>query len=111
MPFQKGNEFWKNPTSGFKKGHKLNWKGGSRAHYSREARRAWEKHWKEEVPKGYVIHHIDRDITNNDICNLALLTPGYHTKLHLKGKKHTWKHKSPYKGMTWRIIDGKRKWL
>ena len=35
-----------------------------------------------EIPKGYVIHHIDLDKTNNDIENLALMTVSAHSKLH-----------------------------
>lgn len=35
-----------------------------------------------ELPKGYVIHHIDHDPGNNDPSNLQLLTPSEHTKLH-----------------------------
>lgn len=35
-----------------------------------------------EVPKGFVIHHIDGDKTNNDIDNLALLTVSGHGKIH-----------------------------
>lgn len=35
-----------------------------------------------ELPKGYVVHHIDFDKTNNDINNLALMTISAHGKLH-----------------------------
>lgn len=35
-----------------------------------------------EIPKGYVIHHIDFDKTNNNINNLALMTNEAHTRLH-----------------------------
>ena len=35
-----------------------------------------------EIPKGYVVHHIDLDKTNNDINNLALMTNSAHSKLH-----------------------------
>lgn len=35
-----------------------------------------------EIPKGYVVHHIDLDKTNNDINNLALMTNSAHCKLH-----------------------------
>jgi len=47
-----------------------------------EARRVWEDYWHEKVPEGYLIHHVDRDYTNNDICNLALLTYGFHNRIH-----------------------------
>lgn len=39
-----------------------------------------------EVPKGYEIHHIDCDPSNNDISNLRLLTIEEHHKLHKKLK-------------------------
>lgn len=58
------------------------WKGGKKNYYNRQARRAWEEYWREEVPKGYCVHHVDEDITNQNICNLALLTISFHMKLH-----------------------------
>lgn len=35
-----------------------------------------------EIPKGFVVHHIDGNKKNNDISNLALMQMGAHTKLH-----------------------------
>lgn len=35
-----------------------------------------------ELPKGWIIHHIDGNKQNNDINNLALITNSGHTKLH-----------------------------
>ena len=35
-----------------------------------------------EIPKGFCVHHIDGNKTNNDISNLCLLTTGAHSKLH-----------------------------
>ena len=35
-----------------------------------------------EIPKGYVVHHIDGDKKNNNIDNLALMTISGHAKLH-----------------------------
>nr|DAU37944.1 MAG TPA: homing endonuclease [Caudoviricetes sp.] len=37
---------------------------------------------KGDIPKGYDIHHIDHDKSNNDISNLALVTKKQHSKLH-----------------------------
>ena len=34
------------------------------------------------IPKGYTIHHIDGDKTNNNPSNLMLLTKSNHHKLH-----------------------------
>ena len=35
-----------------------------------------------EIPKGFCVHHIDGDKTNNDISNLCLLTIEAYSKLH-----------------------------
>lgn len=35
-----------------------------------------------EIPKGYCIHHIDEDKTNNSIGNLSMMTLSAHTRLH-----------------------------
>lgn len=35
-----------------------------------------------EIPKGFVVHHIDMNPLNNDISNLALMTVSAHAKLH-----------------------------
>ena len=39
------------------------------------------------VPKGYVIHHIDHNATNDDITNLVLMQKNHHTAYHVKLKK------------------------
>ena len=40
------------------------------------------KHYCGEIPKGFHIHHIDGNKSNNDISNLMLLTSYAHHKLH-----------------------------
>lgn len=35
-----------------------------------------------EIPKGFVIHHIDENKRNNDIDNLALMTTTCHNRIH-----------------------------
>lgn len=41
----------------------------------------WE-HYNGRVPKGYHVHHIDKDKNNNEIENLQLLTSTEHNRLH-----------------------------
>lgn len=36
------------------------------------------------LKKGYVVHHIDGDHSNNDIRNLIPLTKSEHNRLHIK---------------------------
>jgi hypothetical protein len=39
------------------------------------------------LPNGYIVHHIDGDINNNDITNLQMLTISEHIKLHWQQRK------------------------
>jgi hypothetical protein len=39
-----------------------------------------------EIPKGYSIHHLDGDQTNDDPSNLALMQKYHHTAYHWKQK-------------------------
>jgi hypothetical protein len=75
-----------------------------------------------EIPKGHHIHHIDGDVTNNDISNLKLMEASAHLSMELK-KRHKqnpeWSkhfhtkgiemakewHKSP-EGKQWHIQNG-----
>lgn len=41
----------------------------------------WEHHFG-KIPKGYEIHHIDKNKKNNSIDNLMLVTPFEHKKIH-----------------------------
>lgn len=49
----------------------------------------WLKHNPafKEIPKGYVVHHLDLDKTNDDQSNLALMYKLHHIAYH-------WKHKN-----------------
>jgi hypothetical protein len=49
---------------------------------SRIYRRIYEDYHGVKIPKGYHIHHIDYDRTNNDPLNLEMLTPDEHAKKH-----------------------------
>lgn len=40
------------------------------------------------IPKGYAIHHIDGDKTNNNPGNLMILTKSNHHRLHTSGVNH-----------------------
>lgn len=40
------------------------------------------RHYYGEIPKGFHVHHIDGNKSNNDISNLTLLTHSAHMKLH-----------------------------
>ena len=40
------------------------------------------------IPKGYAIHHIDGDKTNNSPGNLMLLSKSNHHKLHMNKTNH-----------------------
>lgn len=42
-----------------------------------------------KLPRGWVVHHIDKDKTNNDINNLTLLTNGAHMRLHSRERATT----------------------
>lgn len=45
-----------------------------------------------EIPKGYDIHHIDKDLSNNDISNLELMHKSKHGKLHsVEGHNKRWR--------------------
>lgn len=41
-----------------------------------------------EIPQDCIIHHIDKNKTNNSIENLELMSNSNHTSLHMKGKNH-----------------------
>lgn len=55
-------------------------------HKIRMHRYVWE-YYNGEIPKGYCIHHIDHDKSNNDISNLMLMTIEEHSSLH--GKEYS----------------------
>ena len=64
----------------------------------------WRWHYG-EIPDGYLVDHIDRDITNSrDISNLRLLTPTQNNLNRVIKTTYT----SCYKGVSW--DKTKRKW-
>ena len=42
----------------------------------------YEQHYNITIPDGYIVHHIDEDIHNNDISNLQMMTRSEHVQLH-----------------------------
>lgn len=46
-------------------------------------RYVWQKH-NGEIPKGYIVHHIDEDKENNDISNLMLMSLSEHSSKHTR---------------------------
>lgn len=58
--------------------------GHYRGYHGKYLHRAVWEHFNGEIPKGYVVHHIDGDKSNNDIKNLQLLNHIEHKKLHKK---------------------------
>ncbi len=61
---------------------------GSRSFYRAEAQRVWENYWNEQAPKGYDIHHVDKNPKNNNISNLVLMTRSGHKKRHNKDRRN-----------------------
>lgn len=45
-------------------------------------RKIYEKATNSKIPKGYVIHHLDFDRTNNNFSNLLMLPEKLHNKYH-----------------------------
>jgi len=56
-----------------------------------KAKKIWMQYWRESIPKGYEIHHVDGNNLNNNICNLALVTIEYHDDLHKEFGKRKWR--------------------
>lgn len=87
----------------------------ARQNYIQEHRVIMEQYLKCYLPfPEYIIHHINGIKDDNRLENLELLLPSEHTKKHLNalnGRDYMKKHGSPYRGKTWKIINGKRKWL
>jgi hypothetical protein len=77
-PFQEfaGKKFYRTETGYYHNKH----------HSKLLHRFVWE-FYNGEIPKGFEIHHLDCDKSNNGITNLALITRSEHAKLHAKDNK------------------------
>lgn len=61
-------------------------------YYNKELGQLHRNIWEDiygKIPEGYVIHHINGKKTDNNPCNLQLMSNGEHTKHHNTGKKHS----------------------
>ena len=74
---------WRGIQSGSKHS---SWRSGVSSYWRRIGYNTWKDYWNQRVPVGYLIHHVDRDITNNNISNLALVTSGFHAVTHKRGQ-------------------------
>jgi len=57
-------------------------KEGEEKHY--HSRVGEKKYGYKKIPKGFVIHHIDKDKTNNQYYNLIILHKKDHKRIHKK---------------------------
>ena len=90
------------PETEFKKNH-ATWNKGSKVRVGKnriitidgerfyESHLVWFKHFGHRIPKGYVLHHIDFNVDNNNIKNLALMSRSEHAKLHQNLWRNKWK--------------------
>ena len=62
--------------------YKRNESGHYRGYHGKYIHQAVWEHFNGKIPKGYIIHHIDGDKSNNDISNLQLMIQSEHIKLH-----------------------------
>ena len=62
------------------------YKGDGKLKYKREHRLIWEE-YNGEIPKGYIINHINHIIDDNRIENLVCMSNSEHQKLHRRIEK------------------------
>ncbi len=74
----------------------------------RTYRKIWERTHNRKIPKGFHIHHLDGDKTNNDIKNLVCVSPREHFEIHRKNFE-MYGNKKDYFSMTYlqRYLDEK----
>lgn len=64
--------------------------------YVSEARNVWTKYWRQRIPRGVVIHHLDKNRENNDITNLVAVESYRHQKLFHKDTERYFRKNSKY---------------
>jgi hypothetical protein len=64
------------------KSSKRNGRQKRRRNLGVRAKTNWIRYWRQDIPANYEVHHVDGNIRNNYILNLALVTTGYHDLLH-----------------------------
>lgn len=57
------------------------------------------------IPKGYHVHHVDGDETNDRPSNLQLLTAADHNRVHHLGVKNPKKANRPNRKVTQALVD------
>lgn len=64
--------------------------------YPSEARNVWAKYWRQKIPRGVVIHHLDKNRENNDITNLVAVEAFRHQRLFHKNPEMYFRKNSKY---------------
>ncbi len=107
-----GETFTRDERTGYYLTTRNNERVGRRLH-----RVVWE-YYNCPIPKGYHIHHIDKNKGNNDISNLKLITAKEHNQLHaseLTEEEREWRRNNLEKNARpkaseWHSSDDGRNW-
>lgn len=62
------------------------------------------------IPKGFAVHHIDEDRSNNHITNLTLMRAGEHTAHHHAGKEKPMPEETLLAAAEWHGSEEGREW-
>ena len=117
----KGRNYYRDPRTGYY--YHTVYETGAKQLLHRDI---WEAKNKQQVPKGFVVHHRDHDKENNAASNLTCMERGEHQRHHVidgewagskaivaqlaeAGKKAAEWHGSP-EGLKWHSENGKKAW-
>jgi hypothetical protein len=67
----------------------------TRQAYSGVARITIEEHLGRHLTSNECVHHVDEDITNNELSNLRLMSRSDHTSFHMLGNQKALDHTCP----------------